>query len=212
MTRPLSVLVKPASADCNLACPYCFYTPKCKLYPDTKRHVMNEAVLEAMVKQLMPLAGNMASFGWQGGEPTLMGVDFYKKAIALQAKYAQRGQTISNCLQTNAILLDEKWAEFLRAYNFLLGVSLDGPKEIHDHYRVNAAGMGSYDRVMDRIRLLRKKNVEFNILTLLNAKNAPLAGELYRFFVSHGLKYLQFVPCIEHDPITGGLADYALNP
>ena len=212
MTRPLSVLVKPASADCNLACPYCFYTPKCKLYPDTKRHVMSEAVLEAMIKQLMPLAGNVASFGWQGGEPTLMGLDFFKKAVDLQAKHAQRGQAISNCLQTNAVLLDEKWAEFLRPYNFLLGVSLDGPKEVHDHFRVNAAGAGSYDRVMDRIRLLRKKNVEFNILTLLNARNSVLGGELYKYFVSQGFKYLQFIPCIERDPATGGLAPFGLDP
>jgi uncharacterized protein len=210
--RPISVLVKPASADCNLACPYCFYSPKSKLYPETKRHVMNDAVLEAMIKQLMPLAGATASFGWQGGEPTLMGLDFFKKAVELQAKYGQPGQVVSNCLQTNALLLDERWAEFLAPYKFLLGVSLDGPKEIHDYYRVNAAGVGSFDRVMDRLRLLRSRGVEFNILTLLNNKNSVRPREVYQFFVSQGFKYLQFIPCIEPDPATGGPSQFNVSP
>ena len=211
MRQPLSVLVKPASADCNLACPYCFYSPKSKLYPETKRHVMSDAVLEAMIRQLMPLAGPSASFGWQGGEPTLMGLAFFQKAVELQAKHARPGQAISNCLQTNAILLDAPWAEFLRRYSFLLGVSLDGPKEVHDHFRVNAAGVGSYDRVMDRIRLLRSRGVEFNILTLLNSRNSVRPAESYQFFVSQGLKYLQFIPCIERDLATGGLTDYSVT-
>ena len=133
--KPLnSVLIKPAGPDCNMACAYCFYLEKAELFSDTKIHRMNEAVLEETVRQVLTYGGSQVSFGWQGGEPTLMGLPFFEKAVEFQQRYG-RGQTVGNGLQTNGILINQAWAEFLSRYQFLVGLSLDGPKHIHNKYR-----------------------------------------------------------------------------
>jgi uncharacterized protein len=173
---------------------------------------MSDEVLEKLVKDYMKLRFPQASFAWQGGEPTLMGLDFYKKAVELQKKYGAPGQTVSNALQTNAILLDDKWCRFLRDYNFLVGISIDGPKELHDYYRVDHSGSGTYDRVMRAIETCKEYEVEFNILVLLNDRNADFPDKLFDFLIESGTKYLQFVPCVETDPVTGKAADFSITP
>jgi uncharacterized protein len=173
---------------------------------------MSDEVLERMVRDYMKLGFEQAGFAWQGGEPMLMGLDFYKRAVELQKQYGAPGQTVSNALQTNAILIDEKWCDFLRENKFLVGISIDGPKEYHDYYRVDHAGGGTFEKVMAAIELCRKHNVEFNILVLLNSLNADHPDELFDFLVGLGTKYLQFIPCVETDPATGKIADLSVTP
>lgn len=154
--QPISVLVKPVSADCNLACRYCFYLPKAELYPDSPVHRMSPEVLEVLVAQQMRLAaqfpGAQASFCWQGGEPTLAGLDFYRRVVELQQTHGRPGQSVANALQTNGLLIDDEWAAFLAEYNFLVGVSLDGPEAIHDHYRRSQGGRACPSRAPARGR------------------------------------------------------------
>jgi uncharacterized protein len=174
---------------------------------------MSEAVQEHLVKSYLGLRFEQSSFAWQGGEPTLMGLDFYKRLVELQTQYAKPGQVVTNALQTNGILLDADWCKFLAEYKFLCGISLDGPKEYHDHYRKDRAGNGTFDRVMAGIKNCRKYNVEFNILVLLNNINVRHPDELFNFFTRHGIQYLQFVPCVEKsadDPHKA--ADYSITP
>lgn len=207
-----SVLVKPVSADCNLACEYCFYSSKAALYPETRRHRMSERVLRELVSQFMSLSFDRASFCWQGGEPTLAGLDFFKQAIKYQGLFGVPGQVVENSLQTNGVLIDEEWAVFLARYRFLVGVSLDGPAELHDYYRRDRGGGASYERVMRGIEWLRRYSVDFNILVLLNERNIRHPRELYRFFLDQGFRYLQFIPCVERNPETGEIAHYSITP
>jgi uncharacterized protein len=207
-----SVLVKPVSADCNLACKYCFYSSKADLYPETKKHQMSDRILRELTAQYMGLTWERASFCWQGGEPTLAGLDFYRKAVKYQSLFAAPGQIVENSLQTNGLLIDEEWAKFLARHKFLVGVSLDGPKELHDHYRKDHGGSPSYERVMEGIEWLKRYNVDFNILVLLNKRNVKHPRQLYRFLVNEGFKYLQFIPCAERNPKTGGFAEYSITP
>ena len=205
-----SLLIKPNSADCNLDCTYCFYAPKAALYPDTKVHRMSDEVLEAMVKQFTGMCSGQAAFSWQGGEPTLAGVEFFERVVEFQKKHGRPGQSIANSLQTNTTLIDDRWARFLRQYHFLVGCSLDGPKEIHDHYRVTHDGRGSYDKVREGIACLERHRVEHNILVLVNDLNVKQPKELLRFFLDEGFHYLQFIACVECDPATGQPAPYAV--
>ncbi len=207
----LGLLIKPAGPDCNLNCEYCFYLPKKELYRG-RRHEMSRKVMHTLIGEYMQMAGPNPSFGWQGGEPTLLGVDFFRRVVAVQAQKAKPGQAIANGLQTNGQLIDEEWARFLRRYTFLVGVSLDGPKHIHDHYRVNFAGHGSFDRVMRTIKTLRDGGVEFNILCMVTAFSGNRAEEILDFFAEHELGYLQFIPCIERDPQTGEIMPYCCTP
>ncbi|MGC8842653.1 MAG: radical SAM protein, partial [bacterium] len=150
-----SILIKPVSSRCNMHCTYCFYRRPLDPYSDEPIALMNDEVLEALISQYMKMSKGMAIFSWQGGEPTLAGLRFYKKAVQLQMKYAKPEQIIGNALQTNALLLDEEWAKFLKRYRFLVGVSLDGPEDIHDFYR----GKGSYRKVMEAIKMLKAYDV-----------------------------------------------------
>lgn len=211
--RPLleSLLVKPAGPDCNLACTYCFYRDKVALYPQEPRHRMSHEVLESMIRQYLAIAGPQASFGWQGGEPLLMGIEFFQEAIALQKQHGQPGQWVANGMQTNGVLLDDAWARFLRDNRFLVGLSLDGPAELHDAYRVNAAGHPSHERVMAAVRAMTLYSVEFNCLVVLNRDNVRQPVQLYDYFLSRGLRYLQFIPCMELDE-TGQVADFSITP
>lgn len=170
-TTPISsILVKPVSADCNLSCEYCFYSPKAALYPDTKRHRMSNRVLRELTAQFMSLSLERSSFCWQGGEPTLAGLEFYRKAINYQRLFGVPGQIVENSLQTNWLLINNEWAQFLASYNFLVGVSLDGPLKLHDQYRVDHIGKPSFNQVMKGLEYLKHQKVQFNILVLLNIK------------------------------------------
>jgi len=173
---------------------------------------ISDEVLEKLIKDYLALNMSVSGFAWQGGEPTLMGLEFYKKAVNLQKKYGRDGQAVSNALHTNGILLDEKWCEFLSEYQFLVGISLDGPEQYHDHYRLDRAGNGTFHRVMTAIETCRKHKVEFNILVLLNDKNVEAPDELFDFFMGQKIRYLQFIPCIEKDSVTGKIADFSITP
>jgi len=197
--KPLnSVLVKPAGPDCNLNCGYCFYLDRADLFPKTKIHRMDDAVLEEMIKQVMHANESHVSFGWQGGEPTLMGLPFFENAVRLQMKYG-KNQSVGNGLQTNGILLDKAWIPFLKRYNFLVGLSLDGPEHIHDRYRVFKSGKGSWAKVVDRAKLLLDSGVSVNALTVVNDYSVRFPDEIYAFHKQLGLNYMQFIPCVEKD-------------
>jgi uncharacterized protein len=208
--RPFSLLVKPAGADCNLACTYCFYLEKCGLYPQTKVHRMSDETLHRMIGSYMRTRQPSYSFGWQGGEPTLMGLDFFRKVTSYQQELAPPGAQVSNGLQTNGSLIDDEFARHLADYRFLLGVSLDGPEDVHDTYRRLAGGGGSYARVRRGIEALQRHSVEFNILVLVSRANIGRAAEVYRFLRSEGFRYLQFIPCVEFDD-SGSLSDFAVT-
>ncbi|NOX90143.1 MAG: anaerobic sulfatase maturase [Calditrichaeota bacterium] len=211
--KPLnSVLIKPAGADCNLNCAYCFYLKRAELFPEQKTHRMSSETLEIMIKQVMEQGERHISFGWQGGEPTLMGLPFFEKAVYFQKKYG-RGQSVGNGLQTNGILLDEKWAKFLKQYHFLVGISLDGPEHVHDFYRLKKSGEGSWQTVVNRAKMLLDQGVETNVLSVLTDYSARFPDEIYEFHKSLGLNFMQFIPCLEPDPLNPQkAADFSLTP
>ena len=197
--RPFSLLVKPASADCNLRCAYCFYLDRSRLYPETKVHRMSEDTLARMVSSYMSTEQPTYAFGWQGGEPTLMGADFFRRATDLQKKYGRKGAVVANGLQTNATMIDDDLARHLAEYKFLVGVSLDGPAEIHDHYRARASGRGSHADVLRGVDRLKRRGVEFNILTLVNDLNGARPREIYGYLRHSGFLFHQYIPCVEFD-------------
>jgi len=194
----IHVLAKPTGSTCNLNCAYCFYLQKEELYPNS-RFRMSDEVLESYISQLIAShRENKVAVAWQGGEPTLMGVDFYRRAVALQEKYCRPGMTFENTIQTNGTLLDDEWCEFLRANDFLVGISLDGPREIHDTYRRDKKGQPTFDRVMRGLRRLQKHRVEYNVLVTVNRTNAKHPLEVYRFLRDQvGISWFQFIPAIE---------------
>jgi len=212
MAQPFTLLIKPSGSDCNVDCAYCFY--KCRSSQiGTGRQRMSDAVLERLVKDYMGLRFQLSGFAWQGGEPTLMGLDFYKRAVELQKKYGVTGQEVGNSLQTNAILLDNAdWCKFLHEGKFLVGISIDGPKELHDHYRLDLGGHGTWDRVMRAIECCKGHKVEFNTLTLVNHLTADHGDEVFDFLIELGSRYLQFIPCVEVTPQTGGIAEFSVSP
>jgi uncharacterized protein len=211
MSKPFTLLIKPSGSDCNIDCSYCFY--KCRSAEIGQgRQRMSDEVLEKLIKDYLQLGFPMAGFAWQGGEPTLMGLDFYKKVVELQKQYGQPGQEVGNSLQTNAILLDDTWCPFLAENKFLVGVSIDGPSEFHDPYRVDHGGHGTFDRVMRAINNCKEHQVEFNTLTLLQASNVDHPEALFEFLTNLGTTFLQFIPCVELDPVTGLVTDFSVTP
>ena len=210
--RPVQVLIKPASADCNLNCGYCFYLRKASLYPDAKVHRMAPDVQEEMIRQILLYGGDHPAFAYQGGEPTLMGLDYFKRSVEIQMERAARGTTISNSIQTNGILIDDHWAAFLAQYRFLVGLSLDGPAHVHDSYRIDRGGNPTHERVLGAARLMRDYGVEFNILSVISSYAAPRAKEIYHYHREQGFDWLQFIPAVEFDPATGKLADFSPAP
>lgn len=195
--KPLYVMLKPAGAHCNLACKYCYYLEKNNLYQNSHRHLMTDEMLEQFTReyieaQTMP----QVLFTWHGGEPLMRSIDFYKKALALQKKYAH-GKQIDNVIQTNGTLLTDEWCEFFAKNHWLVGISIDGPQEYHDHYRVTPAGKPSWEKVMQGISLLKKHRVEWNAMAVVNAYNAEHPLEFYHFFRDNGCQYLQFTPIVE---------------
>ncbi len=211
MVDSFSLLVKPVSADCNLSCRYCFYLRPTDPYRGTGRHVMDDRTLRAMIASHMESAGRCASFGWQGGEPLLAGIDFFQKAVSYQEQYGSSGQLVSNNLQTNGTLLNDDWAKFFRRYNFFIGVSLDGPEAFHDAYRRFAGGNSSFRQALAGIQVLRKHQVDFSILTVVNDVTARKPRELYDFFLRQGIFRLQFIPCVEVDKKRGEKTDYSVG-
>ncbi|MFB2922549.1 anaerobic sulfatase maturase [Aerosakkonema funiforme] len=194
----IHVLGKPTGAICNLDCSYCFFLDKELFYPNSKFR-MSDEVLENYIRQLIEFHRTpQVSVAWQGGEPTLMGVDFFRKAIAFQEKYKKPGMTFENSMQTNATLLNDEWCEFFKENNFLLGVSIDGPRELHDANRVDKGGKPTFDKVMRGLRLLQKHGVEFNVLTTVNRVNGDYPLEVYRFLRDEvGATWMQFIPIVE---------------
>ena len=194
----IHVLSKPTGAICNLDCSYCFFLDKEELYPGSKFRMTDE-LLETYIRQLIEAHKTPeVTVAWQGGEPTLMGVDFFRKAIAYQEKYRKPGMTFENTLQTNGTLLDDEWCEFFKENNYLIGLSLDGPRELHDANRVDKKGSPTFDRVMRGLRFLQKHGVEYNILTTVNRINAAHPLEVYRFLRDEvKTTWIQFIPVVE---------------
>ena len=195
--KPLYVMLKPAGAHCNLACKYCYYLEKNKLYPTAQRHLMSDEMLEQFTREYIEAQTmNQVLFTWHGGEPLLRSIDFYRKALSLQQKYAG-GRRIDNVIQTNGTLLTDEWCEFFAQNHCLVGISIDGPQPDHDHYRLTAAGKPSWKKVMQGIKLLKKHGVEWNAMAVVNAYNANHPLEFYRFFKENGCQFLQFTPIVE---------------
>ena len=203
------LLAKPTGAVCNLDCQYCFFLSKEELYPGS-RFRMTDEVLEAYIQQL--LAAHQTpdvAVAWQGGEPTLMGLDFFRRSVELVDKHKRPGQTVAYTMQTNGTLLDDEWCAFFKEHNYLVGISIDGPRELHDTYRVDKGGRGTFDRVMRGLRLLQKHQVEYNILCSVHAANADHPVEVYRFFRDElEAQFIQFIPIVERaTPETLSLAN-----
>ncbi len=210
-SRPFSLLIKPASADCNLRCNYCFYLAKGRLYPSGQAHRMHEKLLEQIISSYLATDQQAYSFSWQGGEPTLMGLDFFRKVVDYQRRYSPSGAVLSNGLQTNGTMLTKEWAQFLARHQFLVGVSLDGSESIHNQYRISASGKGSYPSVIEGIDNLKHNHAEFNILTLVNQANIDRPIDVYRF-LRDDLRcyYHQYIECVEFDS-SGRLMEFSIT-
>ncbi len=194
---PFHVMTKPIGPMCNLRCEYCFYLEKKGMFSSGHNFRMDDATLETYVRQYIESQpGDEVDFTWQGGEPTLLGVSFFEKAVALQQKYAN-GKRIANSMQTNGTLLNDEWATFLRKHDFLMGISIDGPPNFHDTYRAKRCGGPSSDQVLRGIEVLQQHGVRFNTLTVVNRQNAKWPLVVYRYLKKIGSQYLQFIPVVE---------------
>jgi uncharacterized protein len=211
MTPPgFHLLAKPVGPVCNLACKYCFYLEKEALFPHKERlseWALPDPVLEEYVRgYIESQAAPVINFAWQGGEPTLLGVEYFRKVVALQKKYAN-GKRLENSLQTNGILLDDAWCEFLAQNRFLVGLSIDGPRQLHDCYRADKSGAPSFNKVLHGMNCLKKHQVDFNTLTVVHRRNSLKPLEVYRFLKESGSGFMQFIPIVERigvDPASGG--------
>ena len=205
-TQPTAfhLMTKPRGAICNLDCKYCYFLSKEALYPGSKFR-MSDNLLEEYIRQYIEAQQvNDINFAWQGGEPTLMGLDFFRQAVRYQQKHRRPGMRITNALQTNAVTLDDEWCEFFAANDFLLGVSLDGPADVHDYYRVDKGGNPTFHKVIAGIRLLQKHKAEYNILTTVHAANEGQGQRVYKFLRDEvGTVFMQFIPIVERDNDTG---------
>lgn len=204
--KPLYIMLKPVGAVCNLRCNYCYYLEKKELYPDDKKFVMSDALLEKFTKEYInSQTTNEVMFVWHGGETLMRNIDFYKRALYFQKKYAG-GKSIANSLQTNGTLLTDEWCRFFKENDFLIGISLDGPQHCHDRYRKTKDKRPSFFHVMKGVELLKKFNVEYNIMAVVNDYNVNHPLEFYNFFKSIGAKYIQFAPIVEQ--IDGQMAPW----
>lgn len=199
-------MAKPVGSSCNMACEYCYYLEKSGLYDTASRHAMSEETLELYIRQYIgSQTADSVQFVWHGGEPVVRGLDFYRRAVELQKKYAG-GRHIENCLQTNGTLLTEEWCRFLRDNGWLVGLSIDGPQQFHDEYRRDRADKPTFQRVMKAVRLLQRHRVEWNAMAVVNEYNADHPHEFYRFFKNIGCRYIQFTPVVERRGADGRLA------
>jgi uncharacterized protein len=192
------LLAKPAGAACNLGCQYCFFLSKEQLYPD-ESYLMTEAMQERYIRQLIDAtAGDEVQIAWQGGEPTLRGLAFFRRAVELAERHRKPHQRVLHTIQTNGTLIDDEWAAFFRQNRFLVGISIDGPRALHDVYRITKRGQGSFDDVIRGWQILRRHGVDVNVLCTVHAANAPYALEIYRFFRDElGAEYIQLIPIVE---------------
>ena len=208
----LSILVKPSSGNCNVPCRYCFYHDE-QINRDTYSYgFMSEETLETLIKKALSYADRECSFGFQGGEPTLSGLDFFRKVVEFQKKYNVHGTRIANAIQTNGLLIDDEWAEFLRENHFLVGLSLDGNKQLHDLNRLDPAGKGTYARVFHAAQVLTAHKVDFNILTVVTGQTADAISKIYSFYRRSGLLYQQYIPCLDPLEEERGSSPYSLTP
>jgi len=200
MLSGIQVLAKPVGPICDINCDYCFYLEKRVLFGNHEHYRMSDEVLATYIQQYVESQPTpVVEFVWHGGEPTLPGIDFFRRVIELQQPYREQKE-IRNNLQTNGVRLDDAWCEFFKANDFFIGISLDGPKEIHDRYRKDRRGEGSFDRVMNGVRLLQKHQVEYNVLACVSREAAHQPLDVYRFFRDEGIKYIQFTPIVERMP------------
>jgi uncharacterized protein len=200
--REFQVFVKPAGPACNLSCSYCYYINKAKIFEAGRPHLMNDELLELYIRQHIEASTEPAiTFSWHGGEPLLAGIDFYRKALSLQRKYCPPGRKILNGVQTNGTLIDENWCRFLAEEDFLIGISLDGPQELHDIFRKTKDGQGTFAKVLHGYDMLVMHGIDPEILSVVNAKNVEYPGEVYRFFRHLGASYITFIPLVE--PLAG---------
>jgi uncharacterized protein len=197
-------MAKPAGAACNLNCAYCFFLKKDALYPEGPAR-MSDEVLESYLRQTIEAQQvPFVTIAWQGGEPTLMGLDFFRRSLDIEKRHLKPGTTVERTLQTNGTLLDAEWCEFLRENNYLVGLSMDGPEDLHDAYRRDKAGKPTFERVAHAARLMQEDGVDFNILCTVNAQNGSHPLRVYRFFRDElGARYLQFIPIVERVNTTG---------
>ncbi|MBN1542632.1 anaerobic sulfatase maturase [candidate division KSB1 bacterium] len=194
-----SLLIKPAGPDCNLACAYCFYRCKSELF-GTHAHRMSDEILKTTVRNALRTFAPIINFSWQGGEPTLMTLDFFRRAVEYQLRCRSAGQIVQNGFQTNGILLDRKWAKFFVEADFLVGLSLDGPQHIHDRYRRSGDSRGTWEQVVRARDLLLEQGVKVNALIVVNDYSANYAREIYEYHRKNGIEFMQFIPCVETDP------------
>jgi uncharacterized protein len=196
--RISSLLIKPASAVCNLDCEYCFYLDRdADPYKDLPARVMTLDTLERLVDSYLFYSFPNATFAFQGGEPTLAGLKFFEKLVEFQQRFGRNGQAVSNAIQTNGVLIDKDWCQLFRQYQWLIGLSIDGPEEVNDRYRFNKAGHGTWKRVMQTLETMQQEKVDFNVLCVISQANAAKAKEVYRFYRSIGVDYMQFIPLAE---------------
>ncbi|MGL4411267.1 MAG: anaerobic sulfatase-maturation protein [Bacteroidales bacterium] len=197
LSYPIYVMAKPVGSICNLDCTYCYYLEKEELYRNRTTHRMSDELLEQFTREYIEAQPTPdVLFTWHGGEALLRGIEFYRKALKLQKRYA-RGRRIENSIQTNGVMLNDEWCEFFKENNFLVGISIDGPKDCHDIYRKDKGGKGTFEKVIAGVELLKKHGVEFNILAVVNSFNVRYPLEVYNFFKSIGGRYIQFSPIVE---------------
>jgi len=202
--------MKPASYDCNLFCDYCFYRATVASYPDTGAHRLSMDTLTELVRKAQTVDTQAVSYVWQGGEPMLMGLDFYRRAVELQNVHKKPGQTVLNTVQTNGILIDEYWARFFAEHGILVGISIDGPKELHDRHRFTRSGASVFDRVLEACDIMNAHRVEYNVLTVVTSDTADHPEEIYTFLKERGFVYQQYIDCIE--AADGLIAPFSVDP
>ena len=210
-----SILIKPASANCNMDCKYCFYKCLSSHREEYSKGFMTEETLETLVREAIAYADGSLTFAFQGGEPTLAGLDFFQKAVELQQKYNNKKLQIENTIQTNGLLIDEKWARFLGEHRFLVGLSLDGPKKMHDRYRKDAGGQDTFARIMHSVQLLEQYHVDYNVVTVVTNDTAKQASFLYKFWKRNHYPFVQFIPCMDEIKRQDGTQErsiYAVEP
>lgn len=210
-----SILIKPASANCNMDCKYCFYKCLSSHREEYSKGFMKEETLKTLVREAIAYADGSLTFAFQGGEPTLAGLDFFQKAVELQQKYNNKKLQIENTIQTNGLLIDEKWARFLGEHRFLVGLSLDGPKKMHDRYRKDAGGQDTFGRIMNSVQLLERYHVDYNVVTVVTNDTAKQASFLYKFWKRNHYPFVQFIPCMDEIKRQDGTQErsiYAVEP
>lgn len=209
--KPLTIMIKPASGLCNMRCRYCFYADEAANREVSSYGLMSPETQEAVTKRVLEAAGGSCVIAFQGGEPTLAGLDFFQRQLELERKYNVHRVKIDHAIQTNGLLIDDAWAAFFAENDFLVGLSLDGKKQLHDAYRVDAQGKGTHARVMRAVQILKKHHVQFNILCVLTEQGARAIRSTYGFFERNGLVWQQYIPCLDPLGCEPGLTPYSLT-